>query len=136
MEKCAFCRIEKGQLPTWKVYETDLVMVLLAKEMEVFWHTLVLPKKHYKDITDIPKNTLSEMMEVTKKIILHYQKTFWSTGANLIAATGEWAQQSTPHFHFHLMPRFFKDDGLDMWPVLPKIQVDKDELLKRVKIVE
>jgi hypothetical protein len=34
------------------------------------------------------------------------------------------------------MPRFFKDDGLDMWPVLPKIQVDKDELLKRVKIVE
>jgi diadenosine tetraphosphate (Ap4A) HIT family hydrolase len=35
MENCAFCRINKNELPSWKVYENDLVMVLLAKEMEV-----------------------------------------------------------------------------------------------------
>ena len=75
MEICAFCRINKNELPSWKVYETELTMVLLAKGMEVYGHTLVIPKQHYKDVTDIPKDTLADMMEVSKKIILHYQKT-------------------------------------------------------------
>lgn len=133
MEICAFCRINKNELPSWKVYETELTMVLLAKGMEVYGHTLVIPKQHYKDVTDIPKDTLADMMEVSKKIILHYQKTLWSIWANLIAATGEWAQQSTPHFHFHILPRFEKD-GLDTRPKLPDIDVDKDELLKKIQI--
>ena len=133
MENCAFCRINNNQLPSWKVYETELTMVLLAKEMEVQWHTLVIPKEHYKDITDIPTATLADMMEVTKKIITHYQNILWSTGANIIAATGKWAQQSTPHFHFHILPRF-ENDGLNTRPTLPDIETDKDELLKKVKI--
>lgn len=133
MENCVFCRINKNELPSWKVYETDLVMVLLAKEMEVQWHTLVIPKQHYKDVTDIPKETLSEMMEVAKKIVLHYEKVLWSTGVNIAAASGIWAQQSVPHFHVHLLPRF-KDDWLDTRPKLPKIEVDKDELLKKIRI--
>ena len=103
--------------------------------MEVQWHTLVIPKYHYKDITDIPKETLKEIMEVTKKIILHYQNMLWSIGANIIAATGEWAEQSVPHFHFHILPRF-ENDGLHTRPDLPKIDVDKDELLKKLKIEE
>ena len=74
MEKCVFCRIENKELVSWKVYETELTMVLLAKEMEVYSHTLVIPKTHYKDVTDIPTATLADMMDVAKKIILHYQK--------------------------------------------------------------
>ena len=133
MENCVFCRINKNELPSWKVYETELTMVLLAKEMEVQWHTLVIPKQHYKDVTDIPTATLADMMEVAKKIILHYEKILWSIWANLIAATGDGAQQSVPHFHFHILPRF-KDDWLDTRPKLPKIDADKDELLKKLKI--
>lgn len=133
MENCIFCKISNKEITSWKVYETELTIVLLAKEMEVQWHTLVIPKTHYKDITDIPGATLADMMEVTKKIILHYQNILWSTGANLIAATGEGAQQSTPHFHIHLLPRF-TNDGLDTRPKLPEIDVDKDELLKKIQI--
>ena len=135
MENCVFCRIANKEITSWKVYETELTMVLLAKEMEVQWHTLVIPKAHYKDITAIPTATLADMMEVAKKIILHYEKTLWSTWANLIAATGEGAQQSTPHFHIHLLPRF-ENDGLNTRPTLPDIEVDKDELLKKIQIVE
>ncbi|MEI7558395.1 MAG: HIT family protein [bacterium] len=95
----------------------------------------MIPKMHYKDITDIPTATLADMMDVTKKIILHYQNILGSTGANIMAATGEGAQQSTPHFHFHILPRF-KNDGLDTRPKLPDIDVDKDEVLKKIQIVE
>lgn len=134
MDTCVFCRIEKKELPSWKVYETEFVMVLLAKEMEVYGHTLVVPRLHYKDITDIPTETLADMMEVIKKIVLHYQQILWSTGVNIIGASGEGAQQSVPHFHFHLLPRF-ENDGLDTRAKLPDIEVDKDELLKKIKIV-
>ena len=135
MESCVFCRINNNEIPSWKVYETELVMVLLAKEMEIFWHTLIIPKVHYKDITDIPRNTLADIMEVTNKIILHYQNTLWSIWTNIIGATGEGAQQSIPHFHFHLLPRF-KDDGLDTRPKLPDNEIDKDKLLQKIKILE
>lgn len=74
MENCTFCRIIAKELPSRKVYETELTIVLLAKEMEVYGHTLIIPKQHYKDITDIPAETLTDMMETTKKIIRHYEK--------------------------------------------------------------
>ena len=132
MDNCVFCRILKNEISSRKVYETELVIVLLAKEMEVIWHSLILPKKHYKDITDIPKETLTELLEVTKKMIPQYEEKLWSTGMNIIAATWEAAQQSVPHFHFHLLPRF-KDDGLDTRPVLNPVEVDKDIMLKRLR---
>lgn len=74
METCIFCKIANKEIISRKIYETEITMVLLAKEMEVYGHTLVIPKEHYKDITDIPTDTLADIMEVTKKIILHYQK--------------------------------------------------------------
>ena len=132
MDNCVFCRILKNEISSRKVYETELVIVLLAKEMEVIWHSLILPKKHYKDITDIPKETLTELLEVTKKMIPQYEEKLWSTGMNIIAATWEAAQQSVPHFHFHLLPRF-KDDGLDTRPVLNPVEVDKDIMLIRLR---
>ena len=74
MKTCVFCRIAKNEIASKKVYETDLTMVLLAKEMEVYAHTLIIPKQHYKNITDIQTATLADMMDVTKKILLHYTK--------------------------------------------------------------
>ena len=132
MENCIFCRIANKELPSWIVYETELVMVILAKETEVYGHTLVTTKHHYKDITDIPKDTLSEIMEVAKKIITHYRDKIGSSGANIIGSTGMGAQQSVPHFHFHILPRF-ENDGLDARPKFPEIDVDKDAFLKKVQ---
>jgi len=47
--------------------------------------------------------------------------------------SGEDGQQSVFHFHFHILPRF-KNDKLNTWPKLPKIKVDPNELLEKLKI--
>lgn len=132
MDTCVFCKIINKEIPSYIVYENDNVLALFAKEMEVYGHTLVIPKKHYQDIYDIPEDVLSEILKVVKKIGNIYKDTLWSTWLNLLHASGKDAQQSVPHFHFHLLPRF-KDDGLDTRPKLAKIEVDKDELLKKTR---
>ncbi|MCK4682067.1 HIT domain-containing protein, partial [Candidatus Bipolaricaulota bacterium] len=66
-----------------------------------------------------------------KKLAIHYNDRIGSSGVNVLHASGVSAQQSVPHLHIHLIPRF-DDDGLDTWPNLPVLQVDKDELLEKL----
>lgn len=60
-----------------------------------------------------------------------YQRKIGSSGINLLHASGKDAQQSVFHFHMHIFPRF-ADDGLDTWPELAKIEVDKDQLFQKI----
>lgn len=133
MPDCKFCKILKGEIPWRIVYEEENVVALLPKEVEVYGHTLVIPREHYADLYDIPDDVLSDLVRVSKMLTIAYKEKIGATGMNLMHASGIDGQQSVYHFHFHLLPRF-KDDGLDTWPKLPPIEVDKDELLKKLKI--
>jgi histidine triad (HIT) family protein len=132
MNNCIFCQIINKQAPARIVYEDEDVICFLPKKVEVYGHTLIVPKQHYADLYDIPENVLCDLVKMAKKLTLVYKEKINATGANLMHASGIDGQQSVFHFHFHLLPRF-KDDELDTWPKLPKIEVDKDELLKKLR---
>ena len=107
----------------------------MPKTIQVYGHTLIVPKKHYKYLYDIPEKLLSKLIITAKKLTLAYRKKTGATGANLLHASGKDGQQSVFHFHFHLFPRF-KNDKLDTWPKLPKMKIDPDELLERLRITK
>jgi histidine triad (HIT) family protein len=132
MNNCIFCQIINKQAPAWIVYEDEDVICFLPQKVEVYGHTLIVPKQHYVDLYDIPENVLCDLVKVAKKLTLVYKEKINATGANLMHASGVDGQQSVFHFHFHLLPRF-KDDRLDTWPKLPKVKIDKDELLKKLR---
>lgn len=134
MTSCVFCRIIAHEIPSWIVYENKEVIAILPKTMEIYGHTLIIPKTHYESIYDIPENILAEIMNITKKLTLHYQTSIWASGVNLLHASWRDAQQSVAHFHMHLLPRW-ENDGVDTRPKLPEIEVNKDELLKKIQIV-
>lgn len=133
MDDCKFCKIINRQIPSWIVYENEKVIAFLPEKLEVCGHTLVAPKQHYVDLYDVPEDVLCELIKVSKKITIAYKEKINSTGMNLIHASGVDGQQSVFHFHIHLLPRF-KDDKLNTWPNLPKIETDKDELLEKLKL--
>ena len=54
MEDCIFCKIVKGEIPAEKVYEGDNFIGILDIEPIAEGHTLIIPKKHYKTVIDIP----------------------------------------------------------------------------------
>ena len=57
---CIFCKIINGEIPSYKIYEDEQVLIFLDINPDTNGHTLVIPKTHYQDIFDIDKNTLRE----------------------------------------------------------------------------
>ena len=115
MENCIFCKIIKGELPCKKIFENEEIMVFLDINPAIQGHLLVIPKKHFVNVADTPENTLREVVAVSKKMGLLLKEKLLAEGFNIINASGEEAQQSVFHLHFHVVPRY-KNDGC----ILPK----------------
>ena len=117
MTECSFCKIVVGKLPSNKIYENENVLAFapLKESIVAKGHMLVIPKKHYVDIYDIPKEELHHIIDAVKTISQKLKEKYNAEGINILHASGKVAQQSCFHFHIHLIPRY-KDDGLDTWP--------------------
>ena len=63
-----FCKIINGEIPSYKLYEDEQVLVFLDINPNALGHTLIIPKKHYLDIYDINNETLIHIMEIARKI--------------------------------------------------------------------
>ncbi len=131
-DNCIFCQIIRRKAPAQIIYENDDIICFLPREMEVYGHTLIVPKHHWTDLYDIPENMVCELAKIAKRISIAYRDKIDATGVNLLHATGVDGQQSIFHFHIHLLPRF-KDDKLNTWPRLPVVDIDREELMKRLR---
>ena len=114
MENCIFCKIVKGESEVKKVHENESVLAFISKEQVSKGHTLVIPKEHFESIFDIPKKSLTEVMEISQELSQRYKTELNATGINILHASGKDAQQSVFHFHVHVVPRYPNDD-LDLW---------------------
>jgi histidine triad (HIT) family protein len=134
MEKlpCSFCEIAAKRAPALIVYENDRVIGLLPKKLEVYGHTLLLPREHFESLYDTPEDVLCDLIRACEQLALSYKESINATGMYLLHASGKDAQQSASHFHIHLLPRF-KDDHLDAWPKLPALEINREDLLRWLK---
>ncbi|MCX6722286.1 MAG: HIT domain-containing protein [Candidatus Staskawiczbacteria bacterium] len=71
---CIFCKIIKGEIPNYKVYEDDKFLAFLDIDPQSPGHTQVVPKKHYPLVWDVPN--LGEYFEVVRKVALAQKKAF------------------------------------------------------------
>ncbi|KAL2850929.1 HIT-like protein [Aspergillus pseudodeflectus] len=113
MASCIFCKIIKGDIPSFKLFESDKVFAFLDIQPLSRGHALVIPKYHGEKLTDIPDDYLSEVLPVAKKIA---QAT--NAGAyNILQNNGTIAHQVVPHVHFHMIPKPNETEGLGIgWP--------------------
>ena len=129
---CIFCKIINGEIPSYKIYENDKVYAFLDIAKDADGHTLVIPKKHVSDIMEADNETLAAVMEGIKVIADHYVSLGYD-GVNVMNASGEAAEQSVFHLHFHIIPRK-KDDGLHTWPTLPGAKEELVDIHKKIKM--
>ena len=129
---CIFCIIINGEIPSYKIYENDKVYAFLDIAKDADGHTLVIPKKHVVDIMDADSETLKDVMEGIKAVTDHYVSLGYD-GVNVMNASGEAAEQSVFHLHFHIIPRK-KNDGMHTWPTLPGAKEELSEMHKNLKM--
>lgn len=113
--KDVFCKIVDGEIPSAKVYEDDDVLAILDISQTTKGHTLVMPKKHYKNILECPQELMHKVMDVAQRIGQAEMMLFGASGINILTNVGEAAGQSVPHFHVHVIPRYLgKDPGFQI----------------------
>lgn len=135
MNDCIFCKIVKGEIPSYKIYEDKWTYAFLDISNDANGHILVIPKKHCENILDCDEETLSRVTSSIKKISKHLVENCGFTGVNVLNASGKDAQQSVFHLHFHLLPRF-ASDNVDAFPILKKRDGSLEELCERLKFKE
>lgn len=123
-KSCIFCKIARGEIPSYKVYEDNDIIAFLDVNPASKGHTLVVTKEHFSDITTCKKDILDKAFRVAQLIAQAEISQLGATGVNVITNAGKSAGQSVPHFHIHVIPRF-DNDGLKLeFP--PKQLEDKD----------
>lgn len=101
-QDCIFCKIVKGEIPCYKVYEDEDFFAFLDIAPRNPGHCLVIPKKHYRWVWDVPN--INEYYIVVRKIVNAIKKSMKTKRVVSIV----WGDE-VPHAHVWLIPRFEND---------------------------
>lgn len=104
MKDCLFCKIIAGDIPSTKVFEDDLVLIIKDIHPNAPTHLLLLPKKHIENlffVTESEANVLSAILLAAKKVANELQ--IGENGFKLSVSNGRNAGQEIDHMHFHFL---------------------------------
>ena len=111
---CLFCKIISGEIPSTKIYEDENTFAFLDINPTNIGHTLVVPKKHSRNIFDIEKKDLEAIYNTSQKIAKAIKNSLNSDGVNIISNNEPAAGQLIFHTHIHIVPRL-NTDGFKHW---------------------
>jgi histidine triad (HIT) family protein len=124
MAKCEICDfIKNNKLQT--IYEDDKIVAALAIKPSFNGHVLVLPKKHYSIIEQVPDHEVAQLFWVANKISIILFESLQVQGTNIFVQNGTSAGQTYSHFMINIVPRMPEDNINLEWQ--PK-QLTQEEL--------
>ena len=108
---CIFCKIAQREIKSEFVAESNNFIAIRDINPKAEGHTLVIPKRHFVTLLDIPDKLGEEMLNFSKRVASEVLDKKYGDGFNLIMNNLECAGQLVMHAHIHIIPR--KDgDGL------------------------
>jgi histidine triad (HIT) family protein len=119
-----FAKIIRGELPAYKVYETDKVLAFLDIMPRAPGHTLVIPKAPARNILDIAPDDLAAVALAAQKIAKAAVKVFEADGVTVQQFNEGAGGQVVFHLHLHIVPR---KAGVAMKP--PASEKEKPDVL-------
>ncbi|MHC1637280.1 MAG: HIT family protein [Candidatus Nezhaarchaeales archaeon] len=107
--KCVFCRIVEGSERAVKVYEDDLCIAIMDIAPVNRGHLLVIPKRHYETIFEMPLKEASHVFGVACLMAKAVKNAVGAEGVNILQNNGGAAWQHIFHVHIHVIPRWTQD---------------------------
>lgn len=105
MDDCLFCKLVNGEIPAHKIYEDEMFIAFLDIFPKSKGHTLVIPKKHYRWVYDVPEFGL--YWETALKVTKTLQKALKPEYISYVTYGIQ-----VPHAHIHIIPRYSKDEKM------------------------
>lgn len=133
MENCIYCKIIKGELPSYTIYEDDHFKAILDIFPSSLGHTLIVPKNHYSDLLELGEKESQEIIGFSKKIAGVLKEVLGCDGINILQNNGKAAGQTVFHYHMHLIPRYENDTVNMGWKPLEPTSEELKSTLDRIK---
>jgi len=128
LAECVFCAIVAHEAPAIRVYEDDDYLAILDIRPFTRGHTLVIPKRHFVDLTDTPPDTCADLVRIGQRIAKAARNSgLHADGNNVVINDGKAAFQSVFHIHLHVLPRQAGDKLAFAKGMLLRRDPDRDE---------
>ena len=108
-----FTEIIEGKLPGYIIFEDKNHVAILDKYPIDTGHSLIIPKKPYEKIIDMPKNEVAELFSLVPQIANAILKATGAVAFSIAQNNGKEAKQIIPHVHVHIIPRYA--DKATLW---------------------
>jgi len=110
---CIFCKIVTGEIPSMRVAEDERTIAFMDISPATRGHTLVIPKRHYRDLLEIDDADLMACVLAARDMAVRARTKLGADGVNLLNSCGAAAWQTVFHFHIHVIPRYADDPVRD-----------------------
>ncbi|MET8754911.1 HIT domain-containing protein [Streptomyces sp. NPDC004667] len=111
---CAFCQLISQDTAHWVAREAECCAFAPLNPLAP-GHTLVVPTRHCTGVFDTPPDVLTASMGLVQRVATAMRSALGASGVNILSASGPGSEQSVPHLHFHVVPRWVHD-GISTWP--------------------
>ncbi len=104
MSDCIFCKIARGEIPSKKVYEDDLMYAFYDINPQAPVHVLMIPKQHLDSANAITAENSAVVAHIFSKVgEIAEMVGVREDGYRIINNCGENGGQTVKHLHFHLL---------------------------------
>jgi len=130
-----FTKIIEREIPASIIYEDEKHIAFLDLNPLEKGHTLVIPKKEYETIFDMPEDEFLELQKIVLKISKHFENVLWSW-INILQSNKAIAWQEVFHVHFHVVPRLTEKKvfNFNAWDTY--IDWEKDEYRDKLALIK
>ena len=132
MSECIFCKIVEGSIPSHKVFEDAHTYAFLDIFPANRGHTLVIPKKHCKDIFEADHATYSAVAGTAKAVAELLNSKLEPEGVTIFQMNREAGWQSVFHLHMHVIPRWSQDQLHKPWDIAAATDADLSQVMEQL----
>lgn len=131
-ENGLFMKIIRRELPAHVVYEDDETIAFLDASPNTPGHTLVIPKRPYRNVFDIDEEAWQAVMRTVRKIAPAVRDAVGASGVHINSNHEPEAGQEVFHLHMHIIPRHSRDFDF-CWPKLELSEEERTDVADKIR---
>jgi histidine triad (HIT) family protein len=133
MAETIFSKILSGDIPSYKVYEDDLVYAFLDIGPLSPGHTLIIPKEAAPTLDTLSDESSAAIGRILPRLCRAVMAATGTKEYNVLQNNGTRAHQAVMHVHYHIIPKPDAERGLGVgWPSTTLEQNDAQALAKAI----